>query len=81
MRYLISMKAILTKYIPATATKGSRIKAIAEGVKPLTIDYPHELSGDAVYRKAAEALRDRQGWKGELICGGLPNGQVVFVFA
>jgi hypothetical protein len=67
------MKAIVTKYMSATAHYGSKIKATAEGVKPLTIPFPHEFSGEACHRLAAEALRDRQGWQGELVSGGLPD--------
>lgn len=67
------MKAIQTKYMPATNTRGSRIKAIAEGVKPLSIPYPHELSGSAVHAAAAVALCRRMGWKGTLVSGGMPD--------
>jgi hypothetical protein len=75
------MQAILTKYIGATNTKGSRIKATCDAGS-VTISYPHELSGDAVYRAAADALCKKLGWAhGELACGGLPNnGGYVFVF-
>ena len=75
------MKAIQTRYLGPTNYRGSRIKAFAEGVKSLTIPYPYELSGDAVHRKAAEALCDRMGWAGDLACGGLPNGDYAFTFA
>jgi hypothetical protein len=64
------MKAIETRYIPATNTRGSRIKAYAEGVKPLTIPYPYELSGTAVHAEAALALARRMGWTGTLVSGG-----------
>jgi hypothetical protein len=52
------MQAIQTKYIPATNTLGSRIKASCERGS-ITIDYPHELSGDNVHRAAAIALVSR----------------------
>ena len=64
------MKAIETKYLPATNTRGSRIKAYAEGVKSFTIPYPHELSGTACHAAAALALARRMGWKGTLVSGG-----------
>ena len=73
------MKAIQTKYIGATNTRGSRIKAFDEDGNSTTIPYPHELSGEEVHRKAAEALRDKKGWKGELVGGGIKSGYV-FVF-
>jgi hypothetical protein len=67
------MKAIITKYLPATNTRGSRIKAMAEGVKSLSIPYPHELSGEEVFKAAAVALCKRQGWPESLAAGGLPD--------
>ena len=64
------MKAIETKYIPATNTRGSRIRAYAEGVKSLSISYPYELSGSAVHAAAALALARRMSWTGTLVAGG-----------
>lgn len=75
------MKAIETKYLPATNFKGSRIKAYAEGGNSITISYPYELSGEDVHRKAAETLQVKMNWPGELIGGGKADGNgYVFVF-
>ena len=79
------MQAIKTVYLPASNTKPSRIKATCDAGS-VTISYPHELSGDAVYRAAADALVKKLGWHmagavPEMACGGLPNnGGYVFVF-
>lgn len=78
------MTAIITKYVPATDFRGSRIKAIAPfSGKPrtVTIPYPYELSGEAVHRAAAVALCAKYAWPDadKLICGGLGN-DYVFVF-
>jgi hypothetical protein len=77
------MQAIITKYLPATNTKGSRIKATC-GAGSTTISYPHELSGQAVHRAAAEALIVKLRWDdreyGGLLGGGLPDGSYCFVF-
>ena len=73
------MKAIETTYHGPTNTKGSRIIADDGDGNRLTISYPHELSGEAVHRKAAEALRDKMGWSGRLIGGATKRGYV-FVF-
>jgi hypothetical protein len=75
------MKAIVCKYIGPSNVRGSRIKAFAEGGNSVTIGYPHELSGSDVYRLAADTLCKKLKWEGELIEGGLPNGDCVFVFA
>jgi len=74
------MKAIKTKYKGPTDTRGSRIIASDEDGNRVTISYPYELSGEAVHRKAAEALCAKMGWKGHLVGGSLKNGYV-FVFA
>ena len=74
------MKAISTKYLGPSNVRGSRIKAYDEDGNQATINYPHELSGEAVHRQAAEALRDKMGWTGTLIGGGTKEGYV-FVFA
>ncbi len=74
------MKAIQTKYLPATNTLGSRVKAWAEGGNAVTIPYPHELSGAEVHRAAAQALVDKLGWNMPFITGGLPNGDYCHVF-
>ena len=73
------MKAIETKYLGATDTKPSRIKAFANGGNQITISYDHELNQGQAHRKAAQALADKMGWKGRLIGGGTANGYV-FVF-
>ena len=75
------MKAIKTKYKGPTNTRGSRIIASDEDGNCVTISYPYELSGEAVHRKAAEALCAKMQWTGaeNLIGGSLKNGYV-FVF-
>lgn len=73
------MKSIATKFLPATNFRGSRIKASAEGVAPLTISYPHDSSEP--HATAARALAQRMGWHGTMIEGGAADGKgSVFVF-
>lgn len=50
------MKAIHTKYIPTSNTKGSRIKAYTTDGYSVTISYPHEYSGERCYFEAVKAL-------------------------
>ena len=77
------MQAIQTRYLSPTNTRGSRIKAWA-AAGSITIPYPHELSGQAVHRAAAEALAVKLGWTdptyAPLLGGCLPNGDYAFVF-
>jgi hypothetical protein len=74
------MKAITTKYIGPTNYRGSRIKASDEDHNSITIPYPHELSGEEVYRKAAVALCVKMKWSTNLVAGGTKDGYV-FCFA
>ena len=76
------MKAISTKYLPATNYLGSRIKATAEGGNSITLSYDDALNSDQMHLKAAIALRDKMNWKdgGKLIGGGTETGYV-FVFS
>jgi hypothetical protein len=77
------MQAIHTKYLSATDSRGSRIKATA-AAGSVTISYPHELSGQACHRAAAEALVKKLGWDGPhyggLLGGCLPDGSYAFIF-
>ena len=73
------MKAISTTFKGPTDTRGARIIAREPDGKRLTLPYPHELNSEAAHRAAAEALRDRLEWKGELVAGWTRHGYV-FVF-
>lgn len=73
------MTTIITKYIPASSRRGSRIKADAGMKRTITISYPHELSGEAVHLEAAKALCAKFDWHGELVAGGMEQG-FAFVF-
>jgi hypothetical protein len=77
------MQAIQTRSLPTTNTRGARIKAWAVSGS-ITIPYPHELSGQACHRKAAEALVSKLGWNdthyGGLLGGQLESGDYAFVF-
>ena len=70
------MKAIRTKYLGATNHRGSRIKADDYEGHSVTISYPHELSGEAVHRKAADALTAKMDWPTDLVGGGTDIGYV-----
>lgn len=73
------MKAIETKYLGATDRRGSRIVASDSDGNRVTIPYPHEASGEACHRLAAEALRAKMGWAGKMISGATKTGYA-FVF-
>jgi hypothetical protein len=55
------MIAIHTKYIPASSTRGSRIKAYTSTGKQATISYPYELSFEMSHFQAVKALVENNG--------------------
>ena len=65
------MKTITTVYLPATDTKGARVKACASDIRPLTVSF---WCDDDPHAAAALALARREGWTGKLARGGLPSG-------
>lgn len=76
------MKAITTKFAGPTDTKGARIIASDMDGNRITISYPYELSGEACYKAAADALCIKKGWTGaDRLIGGSVRGGFVFVFA
>lgn len=56
------MQAIKTKYLPATNTKPSRIKAECEAGS-ITISYDYSLNIDQLHQKAACMLIEKLEWK------------------
>lgn len=81
------MQAIITKYLPATNTRASRIKATCDRGS-ITVEYPHDLSGDDVHCYAANRLCEKfvaedvgkygsdpmgNPWALPRVCGGLPG--------
>ena len=71
------MKAIVTRYLPCTNTKPTRIVATAYGNR-LVCSMPQ--ADIEPHKAAAIALCQKMDWSGELVEGGLPNGDRVFVF-
>ena len=69
------MQAIITKYLPATNTRGSRIKATAYAGS-VTVAWDHSLSSHADnYRQAAMALVAKYGLPSDgWVIGILPKG-------
>lgn len=74
------MKAIQVKYLGATNTRGSRWKAMAEGVKSVTKAYNYRVDAEENAFQCATDLMEKYGWDGQLVSGRLPNGDYVFCF-
>lgn len=70
------MQAIITKFLPATDTRPSRVKATAQ-VGTLTLAWDHALDVTENHDAVAKALADTYGWLdfgAKLVGGGLPDG-------
>lgn len=65
-------QAIVTKYIGATNSKPSRVKAIAEAGS-VTLSWDHASNIEGNHDFAAKALAEKFGWTGKWFCGGLPD--------
>lgn len=86
------MQAILSRFIPATNFKGSRIKATC-GRGSITVDYSHEGNCEEAHILAVDALiarfvgedairygSERNPWSKPRVCGQLPDGDYAHVF-
>ena len=67
------METIVTKYLGPTNRRSARIKATTTGGHSLTLLYNDELDREETHKPAAEALRNKMGWTGEMIAGSLPG--------
>lgn len=66
------VQAIVTRYLPPTNVKGSRIKATA-AAGSLTLHIDHALNIEQNHAAAAKALANKFKWRGQWYMGGLPN--------
>jgi len=73
------MVAIQTKYLSATNTRGSRIKAWTTNGQSITISYDYALDGMEVFKKAALALCEKMDWS-KNIDGGSTEDGYTFIF-
>jgi len=69
------MQTIITKYLPATNSRGSRIKATTTGGTSVTVPYDHALDVQAAHDKAFRKLAEKMGWQDhEWHAGSLTTG-------
>lgn len=78
----IILQAITTKVIPATNTKGARIKATAEGGASLTRDY-HSLDGNDATKhlSVATLLALHLKWENQMVQGATKDGYCFVLIA
>lgn len=73
------MIAIQTKYIPASNTKGSRIKAFTESGFSAVVSYDYSLDGVNIHFKAVKELvkKHKLDWNiNKMVYGGVKGGYV-----
>lgn len=69
------MMCIVTKFLGATNSRGSRIQAKC-GAGKVTIPYPHEEStGERAHYRAAAALAEKLEWTGQYY-GPMAGGEL-----
>jgi len=73
------MRAIITKYLGPSDTKGSRIKASVDDLPSVTIHYDDALSSEQNHVAAAVALLDRLGWADRPLATGCTDAFYVHV--
>lgn len=62
-------KALRTRYHGPTDTLGSRVIASDSDNNRVVLSWAPELNSDDNHKRAAYALRDKMGWKGDLVPG------------
>lgn len=69
------MKAIRTRYLGPTNTKGSRIKADDGDGNSMIVSYDHRYGIDENHRLACKALQRKLNWAGRYYGGGMPHSR------
>jgi hypothetical protein len=72
-------QAIVTKYLPVTNSRPSRVKATCDAGSVIA-EWDHALNIDQNHARAAEKLADKFGWKGAWYQGAMPRGAGGFAF-
>ena len=76
------MQAIITKYLPCTNHRESRVKAVCEAGS-LTLGWDHSLNVEENHQRVAQALQTKLGWTGghygTLVGGGMPGSGYCWV--
>ena len=70
------MQTITTKFLPATNTKGKRIKASTTSGISITWDWDYSWGVEENHRAAAESLKIQLGWNSTFVGGDTNNGMV-----
>lgn len=72
-------QAITTKFLPITAARPARVKAMAEAGS-MVFTWDHALPTWANHRNAAIQYAAAKGWRGEIATGCMHTGNYCHVF-
>jgi hypothetical protein len=64
------MKAIRTKYLPATDKLPARIVATADGMEKMAQNWNHDLDTDANHAALAHTFASKYGWLDRFVLRG-----------
>lgn len=70
------MKAIRVRYLPATDTKGARLRADDGDGNSAVVGYPHAERDEDKHLVAVRALCAKMGWQGRVVRGMLGTESV-----
>jgi hypothetical protein len=69
---MLIRQAIVTKFLPCTNFRESRVKATAQAGS-VTLSWDHGLNSDENHAAAAQALAQKYKWDGAYYAGGIPG--------
>lgn len=70
-------RAIITKFIGPTKTKGARVKVSSEHVPSIFLDWNTQITREENHETAAAILAQKYNWTGRLVSGLLPDCSAV----
>jgi hypothetical protein len=70
------MQTIITKYLPATNSTGTRIKATSSSGISMTCAYEYAMSSEENHEEVAMRLAERLEWDYDFAVGDTPTGYV-----
>lgn len=70
------MQTISTKFLPATNSRRERVKATTSSGISLIVGWDYALEPKENHLLAVIALKNKLGWRGEMVAGDTNNGVV-----
>lgn len=74
------MQTIETTYHGPSCLRGARVTARSSSGIKLTVSWDHGLNTEANHQSAAQLLKAKLGWAGDMVGGSRNSGGMVWVF-